>query len=453
MRIGWKLVLVGGLMIVLLVPLALLDGLVAERQQRGREVAMEIARASAGNQRVVGPLLVIEAERWRRGVRRRAPAAWDGGDGARAPDAAGTDAAAWHWDEGATELVVVAPERIDLDGQLRVERRGRSLFSVPLFHAALKMEAELVPALPRLPDLQLRPRRAWLVLGLGDNRGLRGQRLRLDGRELPPAAGTPLAWLPEGFQAEIDPARLEQPMRIAVEMDLVGTGTLEVLPSGGETTVALRGDWPHPGFAGQYLPLESALDGQGFRARWALSGLSSRVPSALAACAATRPDCEALQGGGIGLRLVEPVDRYLMTERAMKYALLFLALVFGAVFLVEALAARPVHAVQYGLTGLALAMFYLLLLSLSEHIGFGTAYAIAALACSGLLGYYLAAVLGGAGRGWGFGAGLAALYGLLYALLRSEDHALLVGSGLLFAALATVMALTRRVDWYRLGER
>ena len=137
----------------------------------------------------------------------------------------------------------------------------------------------------------------------------------------------------------------------------------------------------------------------------------------------------------------------------MKYALLFLALVFGAVFLVEALAARPVHVVQYGLTGLAMAMFYLLLLSLSEHLGFGTAYAIAATACSALLGHYLAGVLGGTRRGLAFGAGLAVLYGVLYLLLRAEDFALLVGASLLFAALASVMLLTRHTDWHALSRR
>jgi inner membrane protein len=180
--------------------------------------------------------------------------------------------------------------------------------------------------------------------------------------------------------------------------------------------------------------------------------LSSRVQQALAACHPMGDACEEAGAGAFGVKLVDPVDRYLMTERAMKYALLFLALVFGAVFLVEALAARPVHAVQYALTGLAMAMFYLLLLSLSEHIGFGPAYATAATACSALIGYYLGGVLGGGWRGLAFGAGLATLYGLLYVLLRSEDHALLVGAGVLFAALATVMALTRRVDWNRLGS-
>ena len=111
------------------------------------------------------------------------------------------------------------------------------------------------------------------------------------------------------------------------------------------------------------------------------------------------------------------------------------------------------HVVPYGLAGLAMAMFYLLLLSLSEHVGFGMAYAIAAGACAALLGHYLSGVLGGTRRGLAFGIGLAGLYGVLYLLLRAEDFALLVGSGLLFAALATVMLLTRRTDWHALSRR
>jgi inner membrane protein len=244
---------------------------------------------------------------------------------------------------------------------------------------------------------------------------------------------------------------LDKPFRVDIQLDLIGTTHLGWLPVGAETTVEASADWPHPSFDGRHLPLGWEATESGFKARWAVSRLSSRVPRMLGTCGPELDHCQGLEEGRFGVRLVDPVDRYLMTDRAMKYALLFLGLVFGAVFLVEALASRPVHLVQYGLTGLAMAMFYLLLLSLSEHIGFGPAYALAALACSGLLAYYLGGVLGGARAGAGFGAGLATLYGLLYALLGSEDYALLVGAVVLFAALASVMALTRRVDWHRLG--
>ncbi len=437
MRIGWKLALVGFLLILLLIPLAMLGGLVEERQARGQEVAADIARSSAGPQDLVGPLLLVEAQKItekKRVVSR---------DGHLSQET-----------EQASETVhyLVSPATLAVDNRLRFERRGRSLFTVPLYHGALNLQGQFRHQLPPSDDGTLRPVRAWLVLGLGDNRGVRALTLKLGGQAVSADPGTRIGWLPEGLSAPVPLAALDRPLDFDVALDLSGTGHLGWLPVGAETHVTASGTWPHPAFEGRHLPETPQVDASGFKARWAVSRLSSRVQQVLAGCPPMNTDCPGLAEGRFSLRLVEPVDRYLMTDRAMKYALLFLALVFGAVFLVEALAARPVHFVQYGLTGLAMAMFYLLLLSLSEHIGFGPAYAIAAAACSALIGFYLAAVLGGGWRGLAFGLGLATLYGLLYVLLRSEDHALLVGAGVLFAALATVMALTRRVDWNRVGS-
>lgn len=436
MRIGWKLALVGLMLLLLLIPLGLLDGLVAERQARGQEVAAEIAQSSSGPQQVVGPLLLVEALR----LSERRRVVTEGG-------------LMREETEQASETVhyLVSPARLAVDSRLRIEQRGRSLFTVPLFHGALKLAGEFRHATPAMEGGgQIKPVRAWLVLGLGDNRGVQAMTLAVDGRPVTAEPGTRVGWLPEGLHAPVPLSALEGPMAFDVALDLTGTQSLAWLPVGSETTVSAAADWPHPGFEGRHLPMASKITDAGFSANWAVSKLSSRVQQVIAACPPIDTDCVGLADGAFSVRLVEPVDRYLMTDRAMKYALLFLALVFGAVFLVEALSSRPVHVVQYGLTGLALAMFYLLL-SLSEHIGFGLAYALAATACSGLLGYYLAGVLGGIRQGLGFGLGLAGLYGLLYALLRSEDYALLVGAGVLFAALAAVMALTRRVDWHHLG--
>ena len=436
MRIGLKLALVGFLLLLLMVPLLMLGGLVQERQQRGREVAAEIAASSAGAQQLVGPLLLVEA---RRDVPRRKLVIRDGQQVEEA--------------ETVSEVVhyLVPPEKLAITSDLRTERRGRSLFEVLLFHADLRLAGEVRHRLPVVEGATTVPLRAWLVLGLGDNRGLRSLKLGLNGQPATAEPGTRIGFLPEGLHVPVPLAALARPVTFDWAIDLTGTDRLDWLPVAGETTVAATGDWPHPGFEGRHLPQAPRIGAAGFEATWAVSRLSSRVQQALAACSPLESACDGLLDGGFGVRLVDPVDRYLMTERAMKYALLFLGLVFGAVFLVEALAARPVHFVQYGLTGLGLAMFYLLLLSLSEHIGFGPAYAVAATACSALLAYYLAGVLGGGRRGLAFGLGLGALYGVLYALLKSEDYALLVGSALLFALLATVMVLTRRLDWTRLN--
>lgn len=152
------------------------------------------------------------------------------------------------------------------------------------------------------------------------------------------------------------------------------------------------------------------------------------------------------------MNFVDPVDQYLKTERAIKYALLFIGLTFAVFFLFEVLKRLAVHPVQYALVGLSLALFYLLLLSLSEHLSFALAYGISASACVLLIGFYVSYVLRSAVRGGVFAGLLALLYGMLFGLLGAEDYALLMGSVLVFGVLAGVMVLTRKLDWYGVGR-
>jgi inner membrane protein len=163
-------------------------------------------------------------------------------------------------------------------------------------------------------------------------------------------------------------------------------------------------------------------------------------------------DCPGLNENSLGVAFIQPVDVYLQAERAVKYGILFLGLTFAAFFLFELFKRLAIHPVQYGFVGIALCIFYLLLLSLSEHLSFGLSYFIASAACVSLLGFYASYVLKSVARSIGFTSMLGALYGVLYVLLRSEDYALLMGSLLLFAILALVMIITRKVDWYNIGE-
>ena len=144
---------------------------------------------------------------------------------------------------------------------------------------------------------------------------------------------------------------------------------------------------------------------------------------------------------------------YTQADRASKYGLLFVLLTFVGFFMFELIKQLPIHPIQYGLVGLAIAIFFLLLVSLSEHVEFALAYLVSSVACIGLLGVYLSAVLRSARRGAGFAAMLGLLYATLYGLLVSEDNALVLGAGLLFVILATIMLVTRKVDWYQLGAR
>jgi len=234
--------------------------------------------------------------------------------------------------------------------------------------------------------------------------------------------------------------------------------------------MALQGDWPHPSFGGRFLPVTRVVRDDGFEATWDISSLATTAPEDFvrnaALCAptgtdtapdATPADRPVAQGGGcvetFNVAFIDPVNPYSLSDRAVKYGLLFIGLTFLAVAGVEVLRRLRVHPIQYLLVGCAVSIFFLLLLSLSEHLRFAVAYGVAASACVALLAFYARHLMHGWRPGLAFGAGVAALYAALYLLLQLEQTALLVGSGLLFAVLAVAMVLTRRVDWYRLlGE-
>jgi inner membrane protein len=433
--IGMKLAVVAGLVVLLMIPLTMLRWLVAERQQRAWEVREQIAHSTSRAQSVSGPLLVLETQVERDDVRTIAE-----------------DGVVREVSQRRRELQsrLVLPATLEIGADLDTEVRGRSLFSALLIHSSLTVAAGF--RLPALPDGEV-PVRAWLVMGLGDSRGLRELTLSADGQALAAEPGTGIAWLGQGVRFALPLERLAHgTLSVHGELALSGTEALQFLPVGGETRVQARGAWPHPGFVGASLPQAPRVDAAGFAAQWHVNRLASGAQQAVLECGVASEQCPGAGEAAFGVRLIDPVDRYLMTERAIKYALVILVLVFGTVFFIEVLQRRALHPLQYGLVGLALAMFFLLLLSLSEHIGFGPAYGLAALACIALIAAYLAGVLDSRRHGALVCAALATLYGLLYGLLQSEDYALLMGSLALFAGLAALMLATRRLDWTRLGN-
>jgi inner membrane protein len=212
--------------------------------------------------------------------------------------------------------------------------------------------------------------------------------------------------------------------------------------------MTMQGGWPHPSFFGQFLPEARQVTPEGFTAAWATTRLAANMDHHINTYLRGNQGLDGL----IGVRFIEPADSYVQSDRALKYSLLFIGLSFSAFFLFEVLKRLAIHPLQYGLTGAALALFYLLLLSLSEHLGFALAYAVATAACVALVGYYLIYVLGGIGWGLGFGVLLGGVFGILYVLISLEDYALLAGSLTLFGFLALAMVLTRKVDWYQLSD-
>ncbi|MCY1271383.1 Inner membrane protein CreD [compost metagenome] len=438
--LGFKLGIVALLIVLLMIPLLLIDGLVDERQQLRDGVLDDIARSSSYSQQITGPLLVVP---YRRTVRE------------------------WKTRESTGERVLeerevrsrlyFLPERFALDGEVKTELRYRGIYQARLFHGTSRISGRFeVPAQfgirEDFADYRFEP--AFLAVGISDIRGIKNDlKLRLGERTLGFAPGSGDARLGNGVHVplEVLDGSAAQAFDFAFDLQLQGTGQLGVTPVGRDSRVALKSDWPHPSFVGNYLPSEREVRADGFVARWQTSFFATNLEETLRNCVRSSR-CESFSGPSLGVSFVDPVDQYLKSERAIKYALLFIALTFAAFFLFEVLKRLAVHPVQYGLVGLALALFYLLLLSLAEHLGFALAYALSASACVLLVGVYVSGVLHSWRRGAGFTAVLAALYAMLYGLLSAEDYALLMGSLLVFGLLAAVMLLTRKLDWYGLGR-
>ncbi|WP_024890034.1 cell envelope integrity protein CreD [Luteimonas huabeiensis] len=425
---------VGALVLALLVPLGMIRGVVHERERYREEAVQRVAEGKAGAQRLLGPVRVVPWTQERR---------------VREADRDGSERMVVRTVRG---FLLQAPGRLEIDGDLQPSERRVGLFRVPVYSWRARATARFAPF--DLPDEPGRTYGApYLAVGLSDVRGLVGTpTMTVEGRPLPLAGGTrALAASLPGVHAELAPAhgpgggRLPALREVRLEAAIDGTRSLSVVPLADDNRIALASSWPHPSFGGRFLPNEREIGRDGFRAVWTLSSLATDAQGQLRR--SSEGPIDALQ-----VDLIDPVDVYTRVDRATKYGLLFVILTFVAFALFELIERLPIHPLQYLLVGLALAIFFLLLLGLSERIAFWKAYLVSAVACIGVQGMYLSGVLRSRLRAAGFSAMLTSLYGALYALLASEHNALLMGSLLLFGILAAIMWITRKVDWYALGH-
>ncbi|WP_289533496.1 cell envelope integrity protein CreD [Pseudomonas sp. SO81] len=437
-----KLGAIAALIILLMIPIIMIDGMIEERQELRDGVLEDIARSSSHSQKITGPLLVVP---YRKTVRE-----W------KTHDKTGER---YLEESEVSGRVYFLPERLAVGGEIGTELRARGIYQARLFHSNSRLSGHFeVPAnFGVTEDLaDFRFGEPFVSVGISDIRGIKNNLVLEQGeRKLAFQPGSADQLLGAGVHAPLPMAVADthqaQRLEFAFDLLLQGTGELSIAPVGRETQVDLSADWPHPSFIGEYLPSEREITAKGFSARWQTSFFATNMEEALNDCA-NAGECNAFLGRQFGVSFVDPVDQYLKSDRALKYALLFIALTFAGFFLFEVLKRLSVHPVQYGLVGLSLAMFYLLLLSLAEHMAFAQAYALAASACVLLIGFYVSHVLHSWLRGAGFTAALAGLYAMLYALLSAEDYALLMGSLLVFGLLAAVMVLTRKLDWYGIAK-
>ena len=440
-----KPVTIALLLLLLSIPLAMIGELVGERHRMSQQVHQDIANSSSRAQQVVGPFILLETEQYQH-----------------------------EFSNGLTVLkpysrqYLILPKTLQANSQLQSEVRSRGIYQTRLYHTqsnmALKFELErnlgfdVMPALnPVAATDAIKLKSAQLVMALSDVRGLIGMpQFTLNQQQLQIIPGTGIAAL-SGVQAKLDittlldPQQVPQQLQLEVTLGLTGTDQLSFLPTADHSSWNLTADWPHPGFFGRFLPQHRDITAEGFKASWQSTLFANNVQPQLQKCVLNN-ECEALAEHSFQVSLVEPVDHYLQSNRAVKYALMVLVISFAVFYLFELLGDLKIHPMQYLFIGLALAMFYLLLLSLSEVLGFAMAYGIAALCCVTLIGGYTAAVLKSISKALACSVGLSCLYALLLMILRAEDLALLAGSLLMFLVLAAVMLSTRHLNWYQLQQ-
>ncbi|QEX18030.1 cell envelope integrity protein CreD [Hypericibacter terrae] len=444
-RLAFNLHIAGIVVIalLLLIPLSMVRDLINERSYRQQEVESSIAAEWGGAQTLVGPILKVPYQ-----------------------------VKATPNQPERMSYAFYLPQTLDAQISVTTEMRYRAVFEIPVYRAQGRLVGTFPPpsTLPVPPDATaMLWNQAVLLMGVGDLTGIDSDpSLKWLGQ---PVAFTPGSSVPAmpGMQAPLPTLSLADtdPLPFAIDLTLRGTDRLQLVPVGATSSLTLTGDWPHPGFTGGALPAERDVTKTGFTAHWTLSYLARGFPQHWTEATEIPPAnnqgydssydndrngiAAAMGASSVGMTLIQPVDFYHVSERAAKFGFLFVAAMFGTVFVIELASGKRVHVVQYLLIGAALALFFCLLLALSEVIGFTPAYIVAAVMTTGLIGAYLAHIAQSLRKG-AIGAGvLAGLYGYLYVLLQLEDLSLLAGALGLFASLAAFMWFTRKVDWFRLA--
>jgi inner membrane protein len=437
-----KLAVIGSLVLLLLIPLGKVSDLVAERAQKRGEAVARVQSSWGGPQTAAGVLLsvpvMIETV-----LRER--------------DAYGAEV---QRTDKVRVLFYVLPDQLTINAKLSPQYRSVGLYRTPVYLATVQVsgnftarDLERIRA-PRANETVLWNEARLMVLN-SEPRSLRALgsfKVADEAVQVEPVAYAGMSGIAARLSAA--QARDSATLSFSANLELAGSTQLSLLPLARTAEVLMQSSWPHPKFIGTMAPLEPKIAAQGFSARWSTlefnrsygqSWFGEQVLPELTAA-------DAFVNAAVGVEFYEPVDIYQRNYRAAHYAVLVIAVTFLTFFFWESATGHAIHGMQYLFVGLALAVFYVLLLALSEHLEFLWAYLTSSLALVGLITAYLTGVLGRFSAALIAGLGLAALYGTLYLILVSEDYSLLMGAMLLFGVLAAVMLATRRLEWSRVGR-
>lgn len=424
-----RIVTIGILILLLLIPVSMVEGLIQERSWRQQEAEEEISAKWGKPQTLVGPILSVPYE--------VVSYAFDKDLGKNVEHSR------------SRRYAHFLPQTLQVEGQVNPNMRYRGIFKAVVYDADISIGGSfLFPDMAALGvDENVLWQEAFLSLGLTDLRGIQESLMvNWDGgqHELEPGLIVQDA-IDHGVRAKVPLPDTGSTKAIPFSLDLKlnGSSFLEFSPLGKVTEVDLSGPWGDPKFIGEFLPDDREIADSSFTAWWKVLHLNRAFPQSFLG---ERND---LSEAAFGVDLILPVNEYQKNERAAKYAVMFITLTFMVFFFIQVLNKVRIHPFQYLLVGLALCIFYTLLLSISEHLPFALAYLIAAAAIIGLVSIYSRFVFKSPRMAILLFLVKTVLYGFIFIIIQLQDYSLLVGSIGLFVALAVVMYLSRKVDWYQ----
>ena len=416
-RPGLKLLLIVGMCVAFLIPQVLIRNLVTERQSTELNAENEVFAKWGGNQTMIGPVIEVP----------------------------------YSLDSTAKEryYMLLLPENLDIKGGVSTKALKRGIYDFTVFETSLDLSGQF--KLPKDFESSAKDKiwhfdEARILIDITHLRGLSDNvTFNLGGTQHDMDACTN-PW--NGLCCPVDLTSLfaGETLDFAVTIPFKGSGSLMFAPVGQTTTVSLNSDCATPSFNGYYLPDERQVDDNGFQASWKVLAVNRNYPQFFSL---NNSNNTLLSCSTFGVELKVPVEQYLQTDRAIKYAFLIILLTFAAVFFVEMRKATPIHPVQYLLVGIALIVFYTLLLSFSEHMSFGLSYLIASVMTIGIIVVFMASVTKDRKNALGIGLLLTLLYTFVYVLLQLESYALLVGSVGIFIILGIAMFATQKIEWYK----
>jgi len=419
--VGARIIIIGALIILLMIPSLMIRSLITEREDRRTSAEAEISSKWGGNQIISGPIISIPFIEYFN-------------------DSEGKEYTK-------QDHIYILPEELNIIGDLNPEIRYRGIFKVVLYNTNLKFKGNFT-----LKDLKeqniknnsIELENANFVLGISDMRGVKDAiKINWNDSEIMGNPGIDDKDLfTSGISSKIQLNADESTYNFEFEINLNGSNDLHFIPVGKVTNVSLSSTWNNPSFNGEFLPESRQIDENGFKSQWRILHFNRNFPQIW------RGDQYKIEASAFGVGLIFPVDEYQKTMRTVKYAFMFIGLTFLSFFIIEILNQKVIHPIQYLLIGFGLVLFYTLLLSLSEHIAFLYAYLFSSLSIVVMISLYTKSVLKNNFLVTVVAVILVILYGFLYVILQLQDYSLLIGSIGLFIFLAVVMYLTRKIDWF-----